>query len=223
MVVDGALKMIFKKEKEAMDLMAKHLDKVKECLKTATITVETYLKGDVSEAEFFAHRMEEIETEANYIGYGICDKLYNGAYLPILRGHIYSIVKRLEKVVAAAKTCCDFFLDQRPEIPESLKEQFIRAIRESFSIIDPLRGGALSYLNGDGEIDIIREKAKQVEIKKSDVDKIERELTRQIFSVPIDPWHKMHLRICLGTIVKVPSQALEAADELEMVTLKMRV
>jgi len=215
--------MIFKKEKEVIDLVAKHLGKVEECLKTATNTVETYLKGDVSEAEFFAHRVDEIETEANYMSYGICDKLYNGAYLPILRGHIYTIVKRLGKVAASAKACCDFFLGQRPEIPESLKDEFIRALRESFSIIDPLRGGAQSYLNGDGQIDIIREKAKQVEIRKSDVDKIERELTRQIFSVPIDPWHKMHLRVCLGTIVKVPDQALEAANELELVTLKMRV
>lgn len=215
--------MIFKKEKEVMDLMAKHLDKVEECLKTATKTVETYLKGDISDAEFFAHRMDEIETEANYMRYGICDKLHNGAYLPILRGHIYSIVKRLGEVAASAKACCDFFLGQRPEIPESLKDEFIRVIRESFSIIDPLKEGTLSYLNGDGEIDIIREKAKQVESKGSDVDKIERHLTRQIFSVPIDPWDKMHLRTCLGTIVNISDQALKAADELELSTLKMRV
>jgi predicted phosphate transport protein (TIGR00153 family) len=215
--------MILKKEKEVIDLVGKHLNKVEECLKTATNTVETYLNGDVSEAEFFGHRVDEIETEANYMSYGICNKLYNGAYLPILRGHIYTIVTRLGKVAASAKACCDFFLGQRPEIPESLKDEFIRAIRESFSIIDPLKEGTLSCLNGDGERDIIKGKAKKVESKRSDVDKIERHLTRQIFSVPIEPWDKMHLRTCLGTIVKVPEQALEAAHELELVTLKMRV
>ncbi len=215
--------MIFKKEKEVMDLMAKHLDKIEECLKTATRTVETYLKGHISEAEFLAQRMDEIVMEANCMRYGICDKLYNGAYFPILRGHIYNIVKRLEKVAASAKACCDFFLDQRPEIPESLKDQFIRVIRKSFSIIDPLKEGTLSYLKGDGEIDIIREKAKQVKSKGSDVDRIERDLTRQIFSVPIDPWDKMHLRTCVSTIVKVSDQALEAADELGFAIVRMRV
>ena len=215
--------MTLKKEKEVIDLMRNHLDKVEERLKIAKEAAETFLRGDMSKAEFLAHRMDEIDTEANYIRYDICDRLYNGAYLPVLRGHTYKIVRRLEKLADTAGACCDFFLGQRPEIPENLKDQFIQVIWESFSVINPLKEGVLSYLNGDGQIDIIRGKAKQVQIKKSDVDKIERELTRQIFSVRIDPWHKMHLRACLGTIVKVPDQALEAADELERVTLKMRV
>jgi len=215
--------MLSKKEKKVIDLMTKYLDKVEECLKTATKTVEIYLKGDISEAEVLAQRMDEIDREANDVRYDICDILYNGAYLPIVRGHIYNIVRRLKKLPAAAEACCDFFLGQRPEMPESLKDQFIRLTRESFSFIDPLKEGTLSYLNGGGEIDVIREKAKQVGIKESDVDKIEHDLTRQIFSVPIDPWQKMHLKACLGTIVKVTDLALEAVYELELLAMKMRV
>jgi uncharacterized protein Yka (UPF0111/DUF47 family) len=114
-------------------------------------------------------------------------------------------------------------LGQRPEIPEDLKPQFIQVIRECFNVINPLKEGVLSYLKGDGETDIISEKAKKVRIKESVVDKLEHDLTQQIFSVPIDPWRKMHLKACLGTIVKVGDQALEVVYELELVTMKIRV
>ncbi len=223
MRADGGPKVILKKEKEVIDLMRNHLDKVEEELKIAKEAVETFLRGDMSKAEFLAHRMNEIDTEANYIRYDICDRLYNGAYLPVLRGHTYKIVRRLEKLADAAGACCDFFLGQRPAIPEDLKPQFIQVIRESFNVIGPLKEGVLSYFKGDGEIDTIREKAKKVRIKESDVDKLEHDLTQQIFSVPIDHWRKMHLKNCLGTIVKLRDQALEVVYELELVTMKMRV
>jgi uncharacterized protein Yka (UPF0111/DUF47 family) len=87
MRADGGPKVILKKEKEVIDLIGNHLDKVEEELKIAKETVETFLRGDMSKAEFLAHRMDEIDTEANYIRYDICDRLYNGAYLPVLRGH----------------------------------------------------------------------------------------------------------------------------------------
>lgn len=216
--------MISKKEKEVLNLMVKHLDKVEECVKTATKTVETYLKGDISKAEPLARRVEEIKTEADSVQYDICDKLHKGAFFPFLRGDIYIIVRRVNKVADAAGACCEFFLGQRPEIPENLKDPLIRVTRESFSIIDPLKEGLLSYLTGDGEIiNIVREKAKQVRIKESDVDKIERDLMREIFSLPLDLCHKLHLKLYLGTIMKVSDQSLKAARELELITMKSRV
>ncbi len=59
--------MIFKKEKEVIELMSKHLDKVEDCLKTAMETIETYLKGDIPEANSLAVKVAGIEGEADDI------------------------------------------------------------------------------------------------------------------------------------------------------------
>ena len=215
--------MIFKKEKDVIDLIFRHLDTANECLKTAMETVDTYLKGDIPKAKSLALKVDGIETEDDFIRYTIRDKLYSGAYLPMIRGDILNLVERVDKVSDAAEACCDFFLDQRPEIPGGLKPQFLRVAQESFGIIVPLREAIMNYLGEGGSVEVIREKSKQVGIKESDVDKLEWDLTRQIFTSPLDWGHKVHLRLCLDTIVEISDRAEDAADQLELAVIKSRV
>jgi len=214
---------IFKKEQEVIDLIIKHVSTAEECLKTAMETVETYLKGDIPKAKSLALKVDGIETQNDYIRYTIRDKLYSGAYLPIIRGDIYNLVERVDKVCDAAEACCDFFLDQRPEIPEGLKSQFLQVAQESFGIIVPLREAITNYLGEGGSVEVIREKAKLVGVKESDVDKLEWDLTRQIFTSSLDWGHKVHLRLCLYTIVEISDRAEDAADQLELAVIKSRV
>jgi len=214
---------IFKKEKKVIDLILKHLDTVEECLTTAVETVATYLKGEIPKAKSLALKVDGIETKADFVRYSIRDKLYAGAYLPMIREDIYNVVERIDKVCDAAEACCDFFLDQRPQIPEELKPQFLRVTQESFSILAPLKDAMVNYVEEGGKIKVIREKAKQVGIKESDVDKIEWDLTRQIFTSSLDWGHKVHLRLCLDTIVEISDRAEDAADQLELAIIKSRV
>jgi predicted phosphate transport protein (TIGR00153 family) len=152
---------IFKKEKDVIDLIFKHLDTADECLRTAMETVDTYLKGDIPKAKSLALKVDGIETEDDFIRYTIRDKLYSGAYLPMIRGDILNLVERVDKICDAAEACCDFFLDQRPEIPEGLKPQFLRVAQESFGIIVPLREAIVNYLGEGGSVEAIREKSER--------------------------------------------------------------
>ena len=45
------MKVFFRREKEVIDLILKHLNTVEEGLKTAMETIETYLKGEIPEAK----------------------------------------------------------------------------------------------------------------------------------------------------------------------------
>lgn len=69
---------LFKKEKEVVDLIMKHLDMVGECLKDGIKTVEFYLRDNISEAKIWARKTRSAESEADIIRYGIRDKLYSG-------------------------------------------------------------------------------------------------------------------------------------------------
>ncbi len=215
--------MIFKREKEVIGLIKKHITTVEECLMTAVETVETYLKGDIPQAKSLARKVDGIETQADFIRYNIRDKLYSGAYLPMIREDIYNLIEAIDKVCNAAEACCDFFLDQRPEIPEELKPQFLHIAQESFGVLRPLEEAMLSYLGAKGKVKVIRAKAKEVGIKESDVDKLEWDLTRQIFTSPLDWGHKVHLKLCLDLIVEISDRAEDAADQLELAIIKSRI
>ena len=130
---------LFKKEKEVVELLLKHMDVVETCLATGIKTIQTYFMGNTREAKDLAKQVDQIETDADLIRFKIRDKLYAGAYLPRLREDIYRLVEAVDEVANAGEKCCDFFLNQRPVIPEDFKVMFQAAVQESLGIITPLK------------------------------------------------------------------------------------
>jgi len=71
---------------------------------------------------------------------------------------------------------------------------------------------------------VVRERTKDVGMQESRVDKLEWDLTKEIFiSTSLDFAHKHHLRNCLDAIVEVSDRAEDACDQLELATLKSMV
>ena len=212
--------MFFKKEKKVIELIIKYVDEVEECVATAEKGIQTYLEGDITGAKTLARQTNSLETKADLIRHDIRDKLYSGAYLPALREDIYRLVENIDKVANAGEACCDFFLNQRPEIPESLNSQFVNVVKESLGIVKALREAVLCFFAGECTTETVREYAKDVGMKESEVDKLEWDLTKAIFTSSLDHSHKIHLKLCLDTIVEVSDRAEDASDQLELAALK---
>ena len=77
--------MIFKKEKEVIGMIIKYLDVAQECLLSAENAIQSYINDNIKDAKALARKTRELESEADLIRYEIRDKLYSGAYLPLLR------------------------------------------------------------------------------------------------------------------------------------------
>ena len=212
--------MFFKKEKEVIELILKHLDLVEDSIKTGLRTIELYLDDNISEAKVLGRKVRSEESEADIVRYEIRDKLYSGAYLPLLREDIYKLIESIDKVANAGEACCDFFLNQRPKIPAELKPAFGEVARESLGIIDNLKLAVLCYFKGECKIETVREHTKEVGMQESRVDKLEWDLTKAVLTSPMDLAHKLHLRLCLESIVEISDRAEDAGDQLELATLK---
>ncbi len=212
--------MLFKKEKEVIDLIEQHAAKMEACLTTAIETLQTYLEDDIPRAKTLARRTDALESEADLIRLQIRDRLYSGAYMPVLREDVYKLVESLDRVANAAEKCCDTFLNQRPEIPEDLQSHYLEIIRTSLGIGAPLKNAVLCYLRGICPVEVSRQHAKEVGLAESKVDSLEWDLTKRIFSSPLSYGHKVHLRRCLDNIASVSDRAEDSADQLELVSLK---
>ena len=214
---------LFKKEKEVIELILKHLEVIENVIKSGLKTIEFYLGANISEAKAWARKTRSTESEADLIRYEIRDKLYSGAYLPLLREDIYKLVESIDKVGNAAEACTDFFLNQRPLIPDEMKPHFLAVSKESLGVMDSLKLAILCYFKGDCKIETVRDHTREVGIQESRVDKLEWDLTKEIFTSKIDFAHKTHLRHCLDTIVEVSDRAEDAGDQLQLATLKSMV
>jgi predicted phosphate transport protein (TIGR00153 family) len=213
----------FKKEKEVIELILKHLELVEDSLKNGIRTIEFYLDDNIGEAKILGRKVRSEESEADIVRYKTRDKLYSGAYLPLLREDIYKLIESIDKVANAGEACCDFFLNQRPVIPDELKPAFVEVVRESLGIIDNLKLAVLCYFKGECKIEVVREHTKEVGMQESRVDKFEWDLTKAILTSPMDLAHKLHLRLCLESVVEVSDRAEDAGDQLELATLKSMV
>lgn len=212
--------MFYRKEKQVNELILKHLEEVDKCLNTALKTVEEYLSSNVEEAKSLAINVDEIESETDYIRHEIVGRLYSGAYLPSLRSDILHLVEHLDKIADGAEACCDFFLDQRPEIPKEMRSNVLKIMERSISTFVPLKEAIDSFFTDKFDIETIREKTKEVGIIESSVDKEEWDITRDIFKGELDYGHKVHLKLCLESIVEISDRAEDAADELEIIIIK---
>jgi predicted phosphate transport protein (TIGR00153 family) len=214
---------LFKKEKAVDELIVKHLDMVEDCVQTSLKAGEFYLQDDLSQAKAHARNSQSLESEADLIRHDIRDKLYSGAYLPLLREDIYKLVESIDKVGNAAEACCDFFLNQRPVVSEEMKSSFLAVTRESLGIIVSLKLAVLCYFKGDCKIETVRDHTREIGLQESRVDKLEWDLTKEIFNCQLDFAHQLHLRLCLDSIVEVSDRAEDAGDQLELATLKAMV
>lgn len=212
--------MIFKKEKEVIDLIEQHVAKLEVCLTTAMHTVQAYLEDDIPRAKVMARKTDALESDADDIRLQIREKLYSGAYMPLLREDIHRLVESLDRVVNAAEKCCDTFLNQRPDIPEKLKPDYLSIVQVALGIGEPLKGAVLCYLRGVCPIDVTRQHTKEVALTETKVDNLEWDLTKKIFSSDLTYGHKVHLRRCLDSIASVADRAEDSADQLELVALK---
>jgi predicted phosphate transport protein (TIGR00153 family) len=222
--IKGEAMVVSKKEKQVVDLILKHLDMVEKCILNAIKTIENYLEDNISEAKVRARKTRSVESEADLIRYSIRDKLYSGAYLPLLREDIYKLIESVDKVGNAGEACSDFFLSQRPTIPKEMKPQFLAVAHDSLGVIKPLKLAVLCYFKGDCKIEIVREHTKDIGMQESRVDKLEWDLTKEIFtSKKLDFAHQLHLKLCLDAIAEVSDRAEDAGDQLELATLKSMV
>jgi len=212
--------MFYRKEKQVNELIVKHLEEVDNCLKTALKAIKEYLSSNIEEAKSLAIKVDQIETKTDSVRREIIGKLYSGAYLPSLRSDILHLVEHLDKIADGAEACCDFFLDQRPEIPQEMNSNFFKIMERSISTFVPLKEAIGSFFMDKFDIETIREKTKEVGVIESAVDKEEWDITRDIFKTELDYGHKIHLKLCLESIVKISDRAEDAADELEIIIIK---
>jgi predicted phosphate transport protein (TIGR00153 family) len=210
-----------KKEKRLLELLLRFVDTVGECVDQAQESVIHYLAIGGPPGEELIQNVDTLESEADRLRRKILERLYAGPALPHLRDDVYRVVQLIDHVANAAEACTDFFLGERPQIPEGLKNPFREITLNAFGIYKPLQKGMESLFSPKGSLDEVQRSTKKVCEMESVVDDQESRLTQLIFADPsIDFARRLHLKQCLHQIADVSDRAENAADQLERAALK---
>ena len=212
---------MFKKEREVSHLALQFLGVTQDCVAAARRCIDQYLDGDLAAAEEERLKVGELESRADADRRDIGDKLYSGAYLPLMRGDIHSLIESLDGVPDAAEACSKFFLGQRPLFPPAYVESFREWAHSSFDIIEPLSKVVKAFFKPKYKMEELRERARQVSIHESKVDAQVWELINRLFSDQgVDLAVKLHAKRALSRLVEISDRAEDSADHFELVGVK---
>ena len=213
--------MMLKKEREVIFLLEKHLDEIKEWLKISSEALSYYLSDDLQKINHLLLCKNQIHTSLEAGRQEIWDRLCNGAYLPIMRGDLYGIVKSVGRIADAATLSCETFLFLQPEIPIKVKTQLATIVRMVFFLFRPIHESVLYYLRGDDVLKVVRKNVDAFLVKRAEANTLASNLKNQIYSSDLDHWQKSHLNDCMQSISSISTQATEANDQIQLIMVKI--
>ena len=211
--------LIFKKEKQVVELALKHVATTGESLQIAVGAVKAFLVGD-DDLEESTRRVIALETEADGLLRDIRELLYSGAYLPTIRGDIYRLLSAVDDVANKIENCLDFVNYQRPESAGAYREDLDEILDMTEACFAELSKALRAFFKPKGQVEELREHSRQVGELESSIDDKERALTRHVFESDLPLSEKQHIVKMLARIVSISDKIENAADELELVSLK---
>jgi len=209
-----------KKEKEVRVLIGEHLGRVAETLEKMSLCVQDYIKGDIEEAKENGYQAHVKESEADGKRREIIEKLHSGAFLPVFREDLISIVARQDKIADRAESCCDFCLTQRPEIPGKFRDKFKELLLASIKTFTPYKE-AIENMFVDYEV--VGKRIKDVNTQEEEVDTIEWHVTRDIFTSELPLAQKIHIRDLVFHVACISDVIEDATDALDVFMVKYRM
>ena len=213
--------MMLKKEREVNFLLEKHLEEIKEWLKVSSEALSSYLSDDIDKINHLLLSKNQIHTSLEAGRQEIWERLCNGAYLPVIRGDLYGIVKSVGRIADAATVSCETFLFLQPEIPIKIKNQLSTIVRMVFFLFRPIHESILYYLRGDDVLKVIRENVAAFLVKRAEVNTLASNLKNQIYSSDLDYWQKSHINDCLQSVSSISSHSAETSDQIQLVMVKI--
>ena len=210
-----------KKELEIVNLVREHLEKVSTTLVSLKNLLEAYLSQQFDRIAELAEEVREFEHEADVVRRKVENIMYSGAFLPNFRGDLLGIIEAADKVANKAEYVADLLEIERPYIPDSLNEEIKALLDRSIETYDALKQ-AIEYLFID--LNRVMEFVDATEVKEHQVDGIERDLLRKIFSLQdISHGQKMHLKDLIRSLADIADRAEDCSDRVQIVSLKRRV
>lgn len=212
--------MIFKKEENVRKLILEHLSKVRDCVDEARSAMEQYLSGDYTRAMEHANKGKEREEQADEIKVEIRIVLNSGAFLPQIRADVHGLVDTVDRIADSADKVSGFLVNQKPEVPDHFKGEFLEIFSLCTSCFKELRKALRDYFKPKGEIDSLHEHVKAVGKMETDVDRKQAQLVREVFASDLELAHKLQLSQFIDLSVDISDRAEYVSDLLESAVMR---
>ncbi|MCP4131430.1 MAG: DUF47 family protein [bacterium] len=182
--------------------------------------VKLYIEDNMEEFEERLEIINRTENKADSLREDIKGRLYVQTLIPEARGDVLGILENMDVVIDSIKATTLNFSIEQPDIPESIKPEFLRLVSPVVKSVEALASAARAYFY---DIYAVKDHINKVEFYEREADRLAEKLKRDIFAMKIDLSRKIHLSSFARHIDNLADKAEEVADRVAIAAIKRTV
>ena len=204
------------KEKEVRDLIHEHLNLVKKCVKLTLNALEAHAGGEMEQARELNDKVNETETEADVMRRDIAQKLFEGAFLPMMREPLLEFVKRADRVADAAERVCETLYLTRIDIPEEFRGDIAAFAEDALPAVKALRKAFDAMFEKMADVLDLVHACTRFE---HEVDHRQEAIVQRLYASDLPLAHKRQIHELIEQIDDIVDATEDTADVLQVLTV----
>lgn len=181
--------------------------------------INNYLAGRIEKFRSDLEDINKYENETDTMRREIKHKLYSHMLIPESRGDVLGLLETTDNVVDSIKKVLLQFDIEMPDIPDSMKDDFMELTKMSVKTVDEMVLASRAFFR---EISLVNDHINKVHYFEHEADKIEEDLKRKAFNSKIIKQlsRKVQLRYFVEKVALVSDEAEAVCDRLSVYVIK---
>ncbi|MBW2699309.1 MAG: DUF47 domain-containing protein [Deltaproteobacteria bacterium] len=213
--------LFWKKQEKIEEMMTQYFNRCDKCFEMLEKAYSVYMEmgqGEAFEAAVVA--ASKVESSADDLRRDIEYTLYGKALLPESRGDILGLLETFDTLPNMAETILYSLRCQRIKIPNELQTDFQKLVDVNLQAYYLVRKAVDNLMNNPR---VTLHSTKDVDMKESESDNLERDIICKIFSSEMDMGTKILFKDLALLIGEISDRAEKVADRIGIVAIKRQI
>lgn len=182
--------------------------------------IKDHLNGRSTQFESRRKQVNDLENHADDLRRQVERQLYLETLIPESRGDVLGILEHTDEVINKAKVALMRLSVQRPEIPESVHQEYTEIADYGSRAVQELVAGIRAFFRNPTAV---TDHVHKVGFWEKEADKVAERLQRCIFDMEIELSRKIHLSDFVRNIDAVADEAEDVSERLSISAIKRSI
>lgn len=218
---------IFKvfRKKSPFDGLVEHAEKISVGVQKLKEAIGAYLEKDFSSFERLSEEVIKIENEADRIKGNIRNHLPKGIFMPVDKGDFLSCLKEQDSILDACQDIVVWLQFRKTEVEIDFREEIEEYLFKVINIVDELVALIKDVHRLISSLSLkerkrIKGKIRNIHFEEEEIDRMERNLIKNIFSSGKDMLHIYHLIHVVFLLGSIADHAENMGDRIRVMMAK---
>lgn len=211
---------LFSKTNVLESKIEEYLDHTSEVGMLFLEAMKDYLNGRSAEFESRRKQVNDLENHADDLRRQVERQLYVETLIPESRGDVLGLLEHTDEVINKAKVALMRLSVQRPDVPESVRQEYLEIADYGSRAVQELVAGIRAFFRNPTTV---TDHVHKVGFWEKEADKVAERVQRCIFDMDIELGRKIHLANFVRNIDAVADEAEDVSERLSISAIKRSI